>query len=268
MVERARVAAGLFAVGYEVFAVGRELLGAVVAPVGDVDVAVVVHADAPGLVELAGAAAAAAKSEQEFAVVGELEGLVGGCVGYVDVAVVVAGYAGGADELALAVPFAGALAVGVIDFDLLFELVCAVDIAVIVNGDAHRPDEFFAGEVADKVFGDGNFADALVGGLDAARALLASAEDVDDAAGGYRHVGGLGKAVAGGGVAAYGVAEVPGSAGYGGCEHKVTSDSLRVIAPRRRRAGQARRGWLVLDMPALRLSGRWFGRKRAFRIGR
>ena len=85
--------------GHEEGAVGAELLDAVVAPVGDVDIAQLIDGDAPRHVELALATAVAAPLAQEAALAGELLHAVVERIDDVEIALGVKVHAGRAVEL-------------------------------------------------------------------------------------------------------------------------------------------------------------------------
>ena len=124
-------------------AVGRELLDAVVAPVGDVDVTVRGLGDAPREVELAVAVAVASPLVEELAVPGELLYPMVAVVDQHQVVVLVEQQARDAVELTvggslgaprgLDVPFA------VVDRDSLQKVVSEVEVVVVVERERRRP---------------------------------------------------------------------------------------------------------------------------------
>ena len=168
-------AAELFAECHHIFAVVGELLHAVVAPVCDVDAAVGVDGDAPGAAELSRRATGASESGEVLSVFGEFLHAVAAAFDYDDVVVCVegdavrpvqlsglaAGLAPGCDPFIDRVRAGiGYDAVWVVFADDVVLFVGGVDPSFAVEGDAARPGEVLAGEVAEVVFVEGGLADA------------------------------------------------------------------------------------------------------------
>ena len=118
-------------------------------------------------------------------------------------------------------PAAYLFAVLVEDEYLLLELLGAIDVAFGVQGYAGGPGES-PGEVALEFLVNGQLADALVGRGYSASAFLPSAQYVEFSTGAGGDVHRLGESVPSSGVPADGVAEVPGSSGYGRGKHDFT----------------------------------------------
>ena len=116
---------------------GGELLHPVVAPVGDVHIAELVHVDAPRHVELAGAVSEAAPLEDEPPVSGELLDAVVHRVDHIEILVRVEGYARRPVELSVAAavlaPHADELALGRHEGDAVQGLVGDYDVLVAVE---------------------------------------------------------------------------------------------------------------------------------------
>ena len=129
--------------GHQELAVGAELLDAVVAPVGHVDIAQLIDGDAPRHVKLALAAAVAAPLAQEAALAGELLDAVVERIDDVEIALGVEVHAGRAVELpgaaALLAPAVEQFALLVDDGDAVQRLIREVEILVAVGEDRDRP---------------------------------------------------------------------------------------------------------------------------------
>ena len=159
-------------------AAGAELLDAVVAPVGDVEVACGVNRDAPGQVELAGPDARFAEPAEQLAVAVEALQAVVHRVDDPEVALGVELHPGGAVELArfgaVLAPLPELLALGGVDGHFVRGFVEHVEIAVVVvaqQGDG--PDEAGIGHRAQVLVVQGDHADV------AADAELGAADHVD-----------------------------------------------------------------------------------------
>src|SRR4029077_6679171 len=113
-------------------------------PVGDVDVAVLVEGDAPGLVELAGTFAGPAAFTDEFTLGGEDLQAIVAAVDDDDVAVLFDGNTRGAQQFTVAAaglaPFLKEFAAAVEHRDRVGPFIRAVDqIPLLVDGNAERP---------------------------------------------------------------------------------------------------------------------------------
>src|SRR6266566_1425788 len=126
-------------------ALRRQFLDAVVVPVGDKDVAVLVEGDAPGLVELARALAGSAAFGEELAVRAEDLQAVIAAVGDDQIAALLDRETGRTQQFPVAAagrsPFLEELPAGVEYRDRIGPLIRAVDpVPLLVDRDAERPD--------------------------------------------------------------------------------------------------------------------------------
>ena len=133
----------VFAELHQELACWGQLLDAMILPVRDEDVAILVEGDSPGLIELAVAAAGLAAPGQEFSLAGEHLQPIVSAVHDDDVAVLFAYQAGRTQQLAVAAarlaPLANEPAAAVEHRDGVGPLVGNIHMVVAVDGDAERP---------------------------------------------------------------------------------------------------------------------------------
>src|SRR5262245_45050013 len=126
-------------------AVGSELLDAIVAPIGNIYIAIGVNGDPPGHAEVTGATAGLAPFEEEFAIFGELLNAAVQAVHDVEVIVLIEGYPRWAIELSIpssrCPPLAYPIAILGEDRNAVIPLIGHVDVAGFVEGDGSRPHE-------------------------------------------------------------------------------------------------------------------------------